>query len=122
MATPCNGVTECYDDSDENGCQFPPWILPCIMTGAIVALIISCFVLLQFYIKASIVGIIESGRSNSPIQNSTKSTSTMFHVACLIENGSLNEISNLINQEIDAHGSEASAMCCLKVIHNIHNF
>ena len=119
MATPCNGVPECYDESDENGCQFPSWILPCIMTGAIIVLIISCFILLQFYIKASIVSIIESGRSNLQIQNSTKSTSTrLFHVACLIENGSVNEISDLLNQEIDAHGSEASAMCCLKVIHN----
>ena len=32
-ATPCDGIEECFDGHDENGCETPSWLLPAILFG-----------------------------------------------------------------------------------------
>ena len=40
-AVPCNNIQECYDGEDENGCEFPFWIIPSISFGTGIVLCLS---------------------------------------------------------------------------------
>ena len=40
-ATPCNNIQECDNGNDETGCEFPIWLIPCLLSVAGALLFIS---------------------------------------------------------------------------------
>ena len=122
MATPCNSIYECFDKSDETDCHFPNWLLPSLLSLAVVVLSLTCFISLQKIVKRSINYIMQDSRwrlatqnTNSPILSMT--SEKLMKVASFIENGNVNEIDTLLINEMKAHGNEAEVMCCIKVIY-----
>jgi hypothetical protein len=121
MATPCNGITECFDKSDENDCNFPNWLLPSLLSLAAIVLIITCFISLQIQVNQAINCIMQDSRWRLATQNTNSrilciTSEKLMKVASFIENGNVDEINKLLINEIKAHGNEAEVMCCMKVI------
>ena len=124
MATPCDGISECYDNSDEQGCEFSNWLLPSLVVTAVVVLIITCLISMQRNAKNKVNEIMQDRRWRLATQNSTNRNISMaseklLKVVSYVENCNITAINKLFNMEMEAHGSEATAICCLKVIKNL---
>ena len=120
MATPCNGVPECIDGSDENDCHFPNWLLPSLLSLAAVVLSLTCFISLQKQVKQAKNYIMQDSRWRLATQNTDSHILSMqsekvMKVAYFIENGNVDKIDILLSNEMRAHGNEAEVMCCMKV-------
>ena len=120
MATPCNGVPECIDGSDENDCHFPNWLLPSLLSLAAVVLSLTCFISLQKQVKQAKNYIMQDSRWRLATQNTDSQILSMqseklMKVAYFIENGNVDKIDILLSNEMRAHGNEAEVMCCMKV-------
>ena len=121
MATPCNGIRECIDGSDENGCKFPNWLLPTLLSLAAVVLGLTCFISLQRQVKRAINEIMQDRRWRVATQN-TKSqiismaSEKLMKVAIFVRNDNMDEINKLLSNEMKVHGNEAEVLCCLKVL------
>ena len=116
MSTPCDGVIECIDGTDENNCGFPIWLVPSILLTSVILLICFCFISLKIDIKKSINGIklrLESQKCTEI--DLPKKSRRQLRIAYFTEVRQYDEIMNLLNREIEYHGSEGGAICCLKV-------
>ena len=121
MATPCNGYKECFDGLDENDCHFPNWLVPSLLSVALVVLSLTCFISLQRKVKKEINYIMQDSRwrlatenTNSRIHSMT--SEKLMKVASFIENGNVEKIDLLLVNEMKEHGNEADVICCMKVI------
>ena len=120
MATPCNNITECFDGSDENECNFPEWVLYSISVLAALILNITSFFSLQNHVKKAAREILQDKRWRLATENENSqeiliASEKLMKVAFYAEKGNIDEIKKLLRIEIRAHGNVARAMCCLKV-------
>ena len=116
MSTPCDGVNECIDNLDENNCEFPIWLLPSTLLTSVVILLFICIFFIMNDIKKTMNGIklILEGQKSTEIDLSKRSIRHM-RIAYFTEIEDYDEIRHLFFKEIEYHGSEGSAICCLKV-------
>ena len=120
MATPCNSFTECFDESDENDCNFPNWLLPSLLSLAALVLNITCFISLQRQVKKAINYIMQESAWRLATQSTicpvvSMTSEKQMKVAYFLEKGKFNEIDLFLINELKAHGTEAEAICCMKV-------
>ena len=116
LAVPCNSVPECGDGSDETGCEFPPWLIPSLLSGAGAVICITLFVYLNKSIKST-----WKKKMHFQFQNSHLSIETekLYKTAVLIESGNVEQIHNMYCKEVENHGDEGGALCHLKVMGHV---
>ena len=117
-SVPCNQFVECDDEKDEYGCEFPPWLIPSLLSGTGVILIITLFVHLYISIRTIWKKKMQYRSSRFSIQRSNISIESekLYKIAVLIENGDVDKIHEIYCQELENHGGEGEATCYLKVM------
>ena len=115
-AVPCNNIQECYYGDDENGCEFPFWTVPSILFGICLALCLTFVAYLYEYSTNDWNEIMQDRRWRLAIQQATcKESEKAYNIALMAHGEDLAGIMNIFTTEIDTHGSEATAICYLKV-------
>ena len=106
------------DESDENGCELPIWLLPSILPGILIVLCLTSYVLLKKYISNEVNKIMQDMRWRLATQKTECSAKSkqLLNVAFWIETNNLHEINNLLKKEMDFHDNYGRTMCCFKVI------
>ena len=119
-ATPCDGNNECLYNEDEINCNSPVWLLPIIL----LAMGLLLFGTLFCYLNKETVKDLEKISHFKPLENQVAMNvvcrlKKKFQLAVLIEKEECALIKIIVKEEINCHGSEESAMCCLKVLNKI---
>ena len=114
-AVPCNSVFECGDESDESGCEFSPWLIPSLLSGAGAVLCVTLFVYLHKSIKTKWKKIMQSRISFQRAHLSIESEK-LYKTTILIESGDVDKVHKMYCQEVENNGGEGEAMCHLKVM------
>ena len=117
-ATPCNNIQECDNGNDETGCEFPIWLIPCLLSVAGALLFISLFVYLDKSIRSSWKKKMRYRKSRLSIPKTQISTEAekLYKIAVLIESGEIDNVHKMYVQEVENNGGEGEATCNLKVI------
>ena len=79
----------------------------------------TCYVYLQWHIKR-VRSVVLQGRTWRLVtENSTSAvilnSEKLMDIALLIEDGNSDEVEKIFTAEVEKHGSEGRALCCLKV-------
>ena len=115
-AVPCNKIQECYNGEDENGCEFPFWTVPSILFGTCLALCLTFVAYIYKYSSNDWNKIMQDRRWRLAIQQTTcKESEKAYNIATVAHSEDLAVIMNIFTTEVDTHGSEATAICYLKV-------
>ena len=79
----------------------------------------TCYLYLQWHIKRARNIILQGRAWRLVTENSTSAgilrSERIMNIALLIENGNSDEADKIYTEEIEKHGSEGRALCCLKV-------
>ena len=118
-AVPCNSVLECGDGRDEFGCEFPPFLVPSLLSGAGAVLCITLFVYLHKSIKTKWKKKMQFQFQNSRLSIETEK---LYKTAVLIERGNVDQIHKMYCQEVENYGGEGGALCHLKVMEHSIKF
>ena len=125
FATPCNGVIECHDGSDENWrCLLPSWLDPSIIF--LIAFIAMAFALFNFLTNTLLKVFSENvekaiKRWIPPLYTRNKIKGCLhdrkLEVVKLLEDndGKDFEVRKLFDEEVNTHGNEGEAINCLMV-------
>ena len=116
-AVPCNNnIQECYNGEDENGCEFPFWTVPSILCGTCLALCLTFVAYLYKYSSNDWNEIMQDRRWRLAIKQATcRESEKAYNIALMAHAEDLDGIMNIFTTEVDTHGSEATAICYLKV-------
>ena len=120
MATPCNDVKECDDESDEIGCEIPDWYLYSLLSSAVIVLGITCFFSLQKHVKKLVNEIMQDRRWRCATKDENSqmvsiASEKLMKVAFYAENGKKDEVNKLLQAEMREHANKPRVICCLKV-------
>ena len=113
-ATPCNNFKECYDGSDEMGCEFSTWLIPTLLCGVGAVVCISLFVHLHKSIKCIWKKKMIYRRIQRP--HVSIESEKLYKTAVLIEREDVDKIHRMYCEEVENYGGEGGAICHLKVI------
>ena len=123
FATPCNGVIECHDGSDEIWCFLPTWLDPRLIF--LIAFIAMAFALFNFLtntlLKVFSENVEKAIKSWFPISATNKIKGCLhdrkLEVVKILEDndGKDFEVRKLFNEEVKTHGNEGEAINCLMV-------
>ena len=121
MATPCNNVKECIDESDESGCHIADWYLYSILSLTVIILGTTCFVSLQKQVKKVVEEIMQDRRWRLATENENNQivsnpSEKQLKVAFNADNNNIDEVNKLLSAEMRVHKNFARVICCLKVI------
>ena len=111
-ATPCDGNRECIDDSDEEGCKTPIWILAIILCGVGFLLIVTLFL----YSFKSIYEVVRNISYNEEMSNDSLKTKQL-QIAILTEKNEIKMIEQLFRNEVKIQGNEGETICSFKVFY-----
>lgn len=115
-AVPCNNIKECYDGEDEKNCDFPFWTIPSILFGTVIVLCLAFAAYLYKYSRQDWNEIMQDRRWRLATRQSTsKESEKGYRIALLAHGEDLAGIMNIFTSEVETHGSEATAICYLKV-------
>ena len=115
-AVPCNNIQECYDGEDESGCKFPFWTIPSILFGTGIVLGLAFAAYLYKYSRQDWNVIMQDRQWRLATQKSdSKESEKAFKIALLAHGEDIDGIMKFFATEIETHGSEATAICYLKV-------
>jgi hypothetical protein len=116
-AIPCNAVPECGDGRDEMNCQMSDWVLEIVLVGIICILCITLFIYLSYYLEHTIID-----KSIVLIPSSEQNLAKRIRdIVILVEEGNIDKIREFYDKEVEMHGNEANAICCLKVDYYLIN-
>ena len=113
FAIPCNLNPECYDGSDEFGCEFPEWLIPSLFGLAGAVLCTTHLVYLHKSIKSTWKKKMQFQFRNSHLSIESEK---LYKIAVLIERGDVKKIHEIYCQEVVNNGDEKGALCHFKVI------
>jgi hypothetical protein len=111
-ATPCDGNRECIDDSDEEGCETPIWILGLILFGVGFFLVVTLFL----YSFKTIKEVVRNITYDEDMSNDT-SKNKHLHIAILTEKNDIKMIEQLFINEVKMQRNEGEAICSFKVFY-----
>ena len=111
-ATPCNDKPECIDGSDEWGCKFPTWLLISLLPITTILLCVTLFIYLYIAVNKTFKTIGKEASNPKLVSSKAKK---LIETASLIAFGTADEVNQWIIRELNAHGDEGSAFCCMKV-------
>ena len=122
FATPCNGIIECHDGSDEIWCFLPSWLAPLIF---LIAFIVMAFALFYFLtntlLKVFSENVTKAIKSWITISATNKIKGCLndrkLEVVKMLEDNENKdvEVRKLFNDEVNTHGNEGEAINCLMV-------
>ena len=117
-AVPCNRMVECHDGRDEIGCEFPPWLIPSLLSGAGAVLNITLFVHLYKSIGSTWKKKMQYRKSRFSFQRRHLSIESekLYKMAVLIESGNIDKIHKLYCQVLENNEDEGEATCYFKVM------
>ena len=122
FATPCNGVKECHDGSDEMWCFLPSWLAPLIFLIAFIAMAFALFnFLTNTLLKVFSENVEKAVKSWFPISARNKIKGCLYdrklEVVKLLEDDDSKdfEVRKLFDEEVNTHGNEGEAINCLMV-------
>ena len=108
-ATPCDGIEECFDSHDENGCETPSWLLPIILVGT--GFFLWCTLFLY-----SLKSVNSTMEDTMPINEiDTSRFERPLYIAILTEIEDIDEIKKVFQREVKIQGDEQKAICFFKV-------
>ena len=118
-AIPCNGRDECHDSSDENGCHISNWILASLIIGFIFVLSTTLF----FYLYSNLnhAGQMITSMTSNTSKHQDCKLERNLQLAVLVQQKDAYQIKKIFFEELQIHGDESKAICCLKV-HYLVNF